>query len=364
MMDRSARSTAYINIKTQFENVGDALINRELVRAFAQEVHVVANLSRCEPVFVGTIALDQVPNVELVDSTIQLVVRMLKDRFRARRVYYLLNPGGYFGELTRRQSVAALVSTLALACCRLIGVRLCRLGVSYERLGPRHLRIAQARSRLLFRHVVRDHVSADYCRRRNIKITGVMPDLSLHAAPTKIGDVRDRTSIGLSFRSDQQERQYADIERVVLRLDGELPADRRFVFIAQVKRDIATMRRLAGKIADRGARSCEVVECYDDIERCFEMHAECAYIVSNRLHSLFMGILTGSVPVGIGGEGEGFVKIKGALAFIGAADNVCELENGECPQVCDGILSGKFARIDVTALRRRVGDAIREIVEA
>lgn len=290
-----SRPASFLSMKTQFENAGDALINRELVRICSRFSDVVLDTSRCPPAFVASMRPeDYAPSVDSA-RTASLFFKLALERFRGRPVYYFLIPGGYVGEKRGLQLVSLIANTAVLAGMRLLGVRVCHVGVSYERLGPRHARILALRSRLMHRLLVRDAGSLAYAESIGIQVDGQIPDLAFGAASYR-GDTSGSKDVALSFRVDQAESQRSNAESLVRLLDEMLPGATAFKFIAQVERDVAFMKELATRDYPSG-RPSSFLATYSDADDALDAYAGCRHVISNRLHALLFGMVTGCEPI-------------------------------------------------------------------
>ena len=284
------RVTSFFSVNTQFENIGDALINRELVRLAARQAPVKVDLSRCPPAFRKTLALETVENVELVDGSKSLFREILRYRLSGGTPVFLLKPGAYLGPLGLSVPKAFIILCLQLGM-RLMGIKICHIGVSYERLSGPHRFFLRVRSRLLFAHYVRDEASFDYARTHGFTPDGILPDLALNIYDSHARQSEQIRRIGVSFRTDQYSEQ---LDHVLTFLQWLIETVGRknidgFVMVAQVERDIAPMTVASRMIDTQFGIDTKVVECHENLASCEAAYDECDFIVSNRLHSLLIG---------------------------------------------------------------------------
>jgi polysaccharide pyruvyl transferase WcaK-like protein len=337
------RPRAFFSLKTQFENAGDALINRELLRLCAQRADVYLDLTRCPTEFVDSLGVNRfLPNAHLL-GTFRLFAVMILSRVLGRDAYYFVSPGGYVGEKRGMAAVAALLNTVVLGCFSAIGVRVCHVGVSFERLGPFHRRILTLRARFMSRTVVRDEDSAVYARELGIRVDEVAPDLAFGAASYRPLQ-RPGSGIALSFRVDQLESQRADCVRLVRMMDDQLPPGVEFRFIAQVERDARFLRELSSEVAS-SRRPVSFHSVHRHVDSALDAYLGCQFVVSNRLHALLFGLLSGAIPVPtIHSEVNG--KVVGLFNSIGIS--VATFDSG---------LPRAMTESDV--LRGEIGDLVR-----
>ena len=158
----------FISISTQFENLGDALINRELILLAAEHGEVIVDWSRCPKSFRQTLDLTNEQNVRILDSRFAFFHSMLAARGRGRRCVMLFKPGAYFGSsgLSRRRAACVLGMHKLLQA---LGVEQMLFGASYERLDVTNRKFLVRKSEFLTRHFVRDKQSLEYARSLGIE---------------------------------------------------------------------------------------------------------------------------------------------------------------------------------------------------
>jgi polysaccharide pyruvyl transferase WcaK-like protein len=287
---------SFFSIKTQFENVGDALINREMIRLALCNGDAVVDVSRCPPEFALLLDPrgDTSGRITWIKSSEALFRRMLAERVRGNECYYYISPGGYLGERKGAQYAAGMMNTAALRMMKTIGVRIIHIGVSYERLGPWHTRLLRGRTRLIASHFTRDTESAAYARSLGLRVDDVMPDLAFGAYGNLPVSEAARTEVAFSFRTDQSPTMRSQLSELVMQLSAALPTTIPFRFVCQVERDASFLRELAAATTMRPASFHDVSANIDD---CMRQYDTCTHIVSNRLHALLVGLLRGARPV-------------------------------------------------------------------
>lgn len=293
-----ARRQAFFSIKTQFDNVGDALINRELIRLVARHAETAVDLSRCPVEFRTTLGLMPSNNVKLVRGTFRLFLSLLRARLTGGEVYYFLSPGGYSGEVSLPRLFSAWINTAILYGLNAIGVRVCHLGPSYERIGPTFLRILRARSKILHRHVVRDWASFSLLTELGVQVHGRMPDLAFGSVPSIPPATTKRQAIALSFRTDQYPDQKAQCEKIALHVDRIMPVTIPIKVVSQVGRDTPFAKRIYSRLLESG-RPVTLLETSADILGCYNAYRDCRVVISNRLHALLIGSMSGASPIAI-----------------------------------------------------------------
>ena len=96
------RPIFFLRVKTQFGNLGDALINRELIRLLASHGDLVINLGKAPPRFKAWIE-DGIPSgatrTRAAGYWLRLVWALIRRPFVQTKCSVVLNPGGYVGEV-------------------------------------------------------------------------------------------------------------------------------------------------------------------------------------------------------------------------------------------------------------------------
>ncbi|WP_162935665.1 polysaccharide pyruvyl transferase family protein [Tsuneonella amylolytica] len=321
----------FMTIATQFENVGDALIHRELIRLAASHGPVVVDWSRCPEWFRETLDITRIPSVTTITDRTAFYRRILISRLHGKRCILLLKPGAYFGPRGFGELHAALVlgfnKLLALA-----GVEFMQFGASYERLDKANARFLRRKSRLYAAHFVRDEQSLYYARSLGMSISGLLPDLALamlaENAPGSTARADGPITIGLSFRIGQFDGQEATILLFINLLVQTIGVEaiRRFVIVSQVEWDTTFADTLERIVSERFGIPVESVATWRSIAQTRETYAECDLIFSNRLHALLTGASVCPHVVGLV-DGDANRKIVGAFEAIGWGDNLLDIRS-------------------------------------
>lgn len=315
---------AFFNIKTQFDNAGDALIIRELIRLVTARMPAEVYTDRVPDGFRRMLELDRLPDVTAPEGGIyMLVISMLKARLRGIRCYYFLTPGGVNGEV----SATGLASLAVISLLVALGVRINQVGVSFERIGPWHARLLRWRSRILHTSAVRDTISERYARDElGLRLTHLMPDLAVNLFANDPLIVPDpgRSAIGFSFRTDKDPAIKRRLVELVEAVCIAAPPETEFRFIAQVGRDLPFMVELRDRISAAGAAQTQVIDCHNSIDAAIEAYRPCRALVANRLHGLLLGLRAGAAPIALT-TGDLDHKIRGVLESIGLDSRIVDL---------------------------------------
>jgi len=357
------KAECFFSTKTQFENIGDALINREMMNLAAAYGRVHLDLSRCPPSFAKTLGVDKI-GVHYNHSA-SLFARMLSFALKGRRCYYFLSPGGYIGELKARQILAKTLYTFVLLVFWLFGVRLCLIGVSYERIGPIYRVIQRLRSHLFYRHIVRDELSWRYAQKHGFKVHGIMPDLAFNIFPEqpKFGALEKINRVALSFRTDQYASQKEHVQDIMLKLAAILPRETEYVFVTQVERDLKNSEHLKTTLEKQLGREIPLyVHCHS-IEECLKIYATCDLVATNRLHALLMGASQNGHGIAVISEGKN-EKIEGILSALNMRDSAVWAENATEERLSSAIQHALLHPLEGHRQRRELHNVMRDLLQA
>jgi polysaccharide pyruvyl transferase WcaK-like protein len=319
---RPGAPRSFIRFDTQFDNAGDCLINRELVRLLATRGSVCLDLSACPKLFADEILTGLPPDVCRRWSPWPFVLELLAARVRGRRCYWFLMPGGISGR-PRAGAIGLWIRDQLLTITALLGVRICQVGASFGDLSAVHLAVWRRRRRWLYRLFPRDSISADYLRGHGIHSDGCIPDLAFNMFATPSASSRPAAGRGvarvggLSFRTDQYSQQADDVADVLKSL-SRCGGDSTMVWrpIIQVARDRHGMQRLQQHVQSEGLVVEQPVDRHDDVEACLRFYQGLSLVVSNRLHVLLMAASQGGRILALVG-GPGGAKLEGILRDLG-----------------------------------------------
>lgn len=310
---------SFVKLSTQFDNAGDCLINRELVRLLAERGNVCLDLSACPAFFADQIvgALPRATGIRV--SRWPFYLHLVRERLRGSRCYWFLMPGGITGQPPPGR-LAHWIRDLPLPIAAALGIRVCLIGASFASLSKQHLAIWRRRQSWLFRLSPRDTESARYLDAHGIRHAACIPDLAFNLfrdPPFNSQPQADRDSIGcLSFRTDQFERQAADISQISARICREIGAETHWQTLVQVGRDRSGMEELTRQLRAAGIRIDAPVDCHQDVEACLAFYRHVSVVVSNRLHVLLMAASQGARIIALT-AGPGAAKLDGILDDLG-----------------------------------------------
>lgn len=326
---------AFINMHAQAENAGDALVLRELIQLVSSRVQTELYLGNWPEDFVRQLRVSDTAAVTAHRGrkAFSIVNDVIRARMSGQRCYYFLTAGAPHGERTIRQFVLDLIRVCWLAVLAASGVLICQVGVSFENIGPRHARILRWRSRLLHASVPRDRFSHSYMQELGIRTTGIMPDVTLNLFRTPTTPYEQpRKQIAFSFRVDKYPAICERLCEIVKDVCEASREDIEFVFVAQVRRDIAFMKELAKVGSTAAPGRVTFADCHQDIDEAFAIYRRCSTVLSNRLHALLPALKEGASPVAMLMPGLD-PKIAGVFESIGLQEQVLDLSTAKFKQI-------------------------------
>lgn len=366
MNNSHKRPVSCLNVSTQFENIGDVWLYRELLQLISARSELFLNLSRCPPEFIANLDLQTTaPSARICSGAVSFSARILRERVRGRRVFYFLSPGGYHGEIDLKAWSMAWLRTAILRILTLLGVRVCLTGVSYERIGSRNARMLAIRSRLLAIHLVRDTESLHYAATLGMKVHGLMPDLSFGAIVPAQEEttLSQRKTIALSFRTDQYGAQLNDIITFLRALVTRVSKKYSWKIVVQVQRDAVNAESIADCIRELG-KPVMVELVHSDFLGARAAYSDAAVVIGNRLHSLLLGASVGSRPIPVI-DAEYNQKILRSFSDLGLARQIYTINNSATPNAIAGELNSgavSLKQIDIVAQSRQLEDIYDRIL--
>ncbi|MET1754014.1 polysaccharide pyruvyl transferase family protein [Novosphingobium sp. RD2P27] len=337
---------SFLRLSTQFENVGDALINRGLVQNILTHSSLVVDVSSAPSEFVEEVlAGTDKSKVHVVQKGgyAALAKAALAKRAAGKECYFFLLPAGYTGEKNRKAAANYAAITTLMRALRMAGVKLVHLGPSYGALGRRYASLLRSRVRHLDMHLVRDEQSRKLLQSLDVRCDGIVPDMSFSFEHTFVP--REVASdIAFSFRTDRnsdadQARTRLLIENVL----GQRPESTSIRLVAQVRRDAAFMQQLARELSDTRRAPVAYLEPRT-ISSTFEAYEGVGEVFSNRLHALLMAAHVGAAPVAYV-EPKADAKIVGMFQDLGLDRNLVTEH--------DSVIASEFSTLDSLSISRR-----------
>ncbi|TCU06827.1 polysaccharide pyruvyl transferase family protein [Rhizobium sullae] len=358
----SDRATFFFSANTQFDNAGDALINRELLKVLRVHGSVRAARSGAPETFLGQLRLEEgeLQYKGRRDLWLAACMEGLKAQFfGARHPFLVLTPGDPGGPL----DIDVFVRGALMLALNLVGVRIVRLGVSLNRMSSGRLWLEAFLSRFYVHFGTRDMLSLSRAQNAGFRNVTYFPDFSLALSPAKRLHQRDHhvARIAVSLRDDNLDgdSRRALIAKLKQVLEAFSAGEHKISlhFVAQVGADADFMRELAACYG--GPSGCMLTE-EQNLGRLAELYSSTDIIISNRLHSLLFASANGAIPFGLLVP-EKNKKIVALLRDLNLTRHWTSLDTGE--DVPD--LSWLYAREEaVKAAFQRSGHLIEKHANA
>lgn len=281
------------SFSTQFENLGDCVINEVLIREICKFQKVMILGPRLPNWLERTVL--QRGNAIIYRSRLKFALQILKFLIIRKRLTFFFKPGhmvrspSFSGEL-RKSVVTAVTAALSL-----VGVKICRAGTSLDRY-----RLLEQFAQVQLGHLhalygVRDYESLTMAKQFGIKSATFTPDLAF-LLPQEKESITRRTEIGLSFR--RRDWIHGDPWSTLINTVRTFITEHSFkpVVIQQVMFDQQVSEKLQSEIHADLVQFSGTLGSAEDI---FERYRLCHVVVSNRLHSLLFAWMQGAIPIAV-----------------------------------------------------------------
>lgn len=344
---------SFLSVNTQFENLGDALINREMIKLLSQHGRLVIDTKSTPDWFVEM--LDLPPGSKKVYGKTALLAEMVKAKIAGNTPYYFYMPGGSFGDYSYPRLIKAMFILSISFALSLLGMRFCSLGMSFERLGWKYKLYLKAKSLVLYKFFVRDEESSFLLKRSGIYHDGILPDFSFNLF-SKEPEARSHVRrVCFSFRTDQYAGQLQKCISYASTLIKKMPPETEYFISVQVDRDLKGMEQFSQAINDHNGVEADLIHQARNIDELSEIYRTMDLMISNRLHVL---LLAGSVGCRLlACSDERNRKVSGLFSTIGRQDLVIG-ENFTSEDVAVAVHSDP---IDGRANRQALRDGIEKI---
>lgn len=320
---------SFVTVRTQFENAGDCVILRELIRLLSERGDVKIDLGRhgTPQRFVDQVS-SAAPAHRLLRAVKSISAPMLMARLRGRRCFWFLVPGHKTLGSRPVSPLSECLRDLPLLLASACGVRICQLGASFDGLSTSELKAWTRRRRRLFLLSPRDSASAKYLESHGIRCDPCIPDLAfnlfVHAPPYHDRRAGPDRTVCISFRSDQYAGQEDDAVAVTRAVWRSVSRDTRWTSVAQVARDVGAMESVLRRLQDSQVQVEPVLDLHADVESCLAFYRDVSLVVSNRLHVLLMAASQGARILAVA-EGPGRAKLRGMLGDIGLEGAILDM---------------------------------------
>lgn len=357
------RPISFVKVTTQYENVGDCLINRELIRLLAERSDVYLDTKNCPGEFANqlhSVLEHSQHNHKILHGS--FYASMLRARLTQRDCFWFLMPGGITGNGKTGSSFKTWATDLPLRINHALGVKICQVGASFGNMSQQHVNLWRQRRKFFYVFSPRDSLSAEYLTTHGIPCDPCIPDLAFNIFQDSssnhldlaVASTTNEQQIGcFSFRTDQAPEQEAYVRSEMQNLCERFGPHIRWKPIAQVRRDLPGMLSLCNHLLQSKFNVESVSDIHHDIEKCLAFYRTVNFVVSNRLHVLLMAAsqgarilaLTGTKP----GDQSSSAKLRGLLLDLGLEQAILDPNH----LVSDNFKEHKFPGFVVTASQQQ-----------
>ncbi|XPF95065.1 polysaccharide pyruvyl transferase family protein [Colwellia sp. RE-S-Sl-9] len=285
-------SKFFFKIKTQYENLGDALINRQLLKLMKDSGEVYIDASHVPDGFLDKINIKEETGCYLLMSFLFYFKLLYLALIKREIVYLFLNPGGYGGEISNSSYFKKNISYLISRFFSICGVRICHIGISYSDLGIRHAKILSKVTKNLYFHAVRDQISWDCAKNNGVFVNQILPDLALNLKTDF--EYKERPQDYFISIRDSKESDYFDN---VLCFINEVNRTQEIITTGfQVEFDKEVNNSL---IQNSDVNDKSTLSLTSSLDENVAFYSTCKYVLSNRLHVLLLALSAGAIPIAV-----------------------------------------------------------------
>ncbi len=299
----------FINVRTQFGNSGDALINRELIKELRKYGKIFANCGEdVSADFIEDLMLKPEEMVKVKNTfaySIKIIKCALKSVFSKDTVYSFGGLGDCYGG-NFKSIVKDLVSFAVFCIYRLLGVKIISIGKSFGKLTKAKRVSQKIRSIPINYYFIRDVRSINYCKSFGIKKAKYCPDLSWLLCSEK-NTVNLSNAVAITFRSfadinkdaDYDDKFINNIVSILRQMKNKLDNKIKVIVFYQVEYDAVFMESIYHRLASLNEFDVQFIPDRIRLKDVEKLYGNLHFHISNRMHSIFLGFKYGSLPIAL-----------------------------------------------------------------
>ncbi|MCL1065346.1 polysaccharide pyruvyl transferase family protein [Shewanella olleyana] len=305
---------------TQYENLGDLVINQELLKLLPENCSIIIEAKGVPEWFVKALVAD-VKIESIITEKKRFYKRVLQSIFGKTKTYFLDVPGHVF---YKDADKSAWFRYLKMRVFSLIGIRYVRLGVSLGPYGKSALTLEKKKSKVYAFTGVRETYSHQYLRSVNITKFTYFPDFGL-CLPFVANTSLKTNSVGYSFRAGVVSADANSAENTKPIIDAMLNLKTHYELtpVVQVNLDDDYMSLIAESIKPQNEA---VTFLEHDQTAIFDVYSKVKFVVSNRLHVLIFALSRGAIAVPYI-DREKHTKVTGVFEDIGLGDAIFDIRH-------------------------------------
>ncbi len=288
----------FISARTQFDNLGDALIN-DVLFSIARSKGIL-HLD-CKNVPKNYKQVTGITQAETYNNTWQFYQKMFSLRLAGHDVTYLLKPGHIF---TISDSVKQIIRDCATICIfaflNLIKIKIKRFGASLSPFSPISLVMEKIKASLSTTISYREHYSRQFLEKHHFKNTIFCPDLLFYPDYQCFKSLqKEKIKIAFSFRASPLKEGHDNAYmHAIEEFIKTIAQDNHYELIAvsQVSRDKTFQEKLIN-VTHKNIKHYIYDGTQAGREYIAQAYQDADVIISNRLHGLLNAMIYGCHPV-------------------------------------------------------------------
>ncbi len=315
----AGKNYIFYQAKTQFTNVGDALINYTLLQELRNMGELMVNVRGIPKDFVEELKIQESEMISCSELIYNLIIlkHSILSLFNSNKIY-LFSGLGDATIANNSAAVKTLLSAFILLFLSFFGLISARVGRSVKPLSGLFALIERFRNVSVKHLYVRDSYSLKSYKDMGVSKVGFCPDMSWLFLADNGKKLNENNNVGITFRhSVVGERDEKYIGAIIVKLKDTLmflqakhQAPLKMYVFYQVEGDRDFCKEIYESLkSDFDITFLDRTIVMDTLDECYNNFA---YHISNRLHSILVGYKYGSFPIALI-DTERHVKISSLL---------------------------------------------------
>lgn len=278
---------------TQYENTGDLLICKTLLKLISFNNQVILDDSNAPSWFIKELSNQSTSLLSdrSKHTLIKTILFQLLKRKKGQSVYLIFPPGHIF----RSRAVNWYIIFRAFAVynlLKLLGCKIIRMGFSIGPFDPQNAKVERLLSHVYHTYGLRDQASLQLAKQLKIANTKYFPDFAWAYQSQIVPASVDENVIVLSFRSNNRGRvfqeDYLDLTiKSLIKLLKSIPGSFNKIIISyQVLYDREGSVKLYDEIKNQF--NVEFIDKKLSLEEAEKLYSSAFAVISNRLHVLLL----------------------------------------------------------------------------
>lgn len=311
----------FYNPHTQYENLGDALIAKNLLTILSEQGSIKLNSSSVPDDFLEIIKNDK---CEEINSSLTFLLAPFLVRLKGKQAGFVFKAGHLYGGASVIGGVKGFAFKMFYVfLLNLFGVKIFKTGVSIGPFDGLYLKYEKYVSKVSSFYGIRDDYSLEYAQKNNFKNFQRIADLGYFHEQSNTdtkNTKKDGRSLCFTFRSFSslklsEQEQANKLALIIKQIFDDRSEITSVNCVTQVQYDydfnqlIITELKLLGVNVNVNYKYDINLDSYNEIA---DIYSGCELMLSNRLHALIYASDFGATPIAIGDPVENF-KVKYVL---------------------------------------------------